>query len=137
MTTAIFTGSFNPFTAGHENIIRRAAAIFDKLYVVVMINPEKSQKIFIEERADIIRQKIKDIDNVVAASYNGFAVDFAKSVNADYIIRGLRNSRDYVYEQEMSAYNLLHGGINTLYLLADDNLKTVCSSKITDGLNIK
>jgi pantetheine-phosphate adenylyltransferase len=127
---AVFTGSFNPLTEGHLHVIKRAAKMFDTLYVAVLINPDKVIVASLEEREELIRKKTKDIDNVVATSYNGYAVDLCKKLGVDYIVRGIRDVTDYNYEREMAQYNFAHSGINTVYLIADAGLKTISSTKV-------
>lgn len=128
MKTAVFTGTFDPFTEGHLDIARRAAKLFDKLYVVVFVNPDKKPMFSEAERVEKIRQMTKDIDNVEVSSYNRYVVEFCAEFGAGYIVRGLRNQADYVYESKMAEYNFSHGGFETIYFVAADEFKDVSST---------
>ena len=129
MKTAVFTGTFDPFTEGHLDVARRAAKIFDKLYVVVFVNHDKTPMFSVGERMEKIRQMTKDIDNVEVSSYNKYVVEFCAEFGVDYIVRGIRSDSDYVYESEMAAYNFSHGGYETVYFAAPESLREVSSTK--------
>ena len=105
MTTAIYPGSFDPVTYGHLDIIRRAARISDRLVVGVLVNSEKVPMFTEEERVEMIRECVKDIPNVEVMSFSGLTVDFAKSLNASFLVRGLRAVTDFEYELQLSQIN--------------------------------
>ena len=98
MKIAIIPGSFDPVTLGHVDIIRRAAAIFDKVYPVVMLNAEKKGMFDGEERLAVLRCACKDIENADCRLFSGLTSDFADSVGARFLVRGARNATDFDYE---------------------------------------
>jgi len=116
---AVYPGSFDPVTIGHEDIIRRAAAIFDKVCVVVMINPHKTPVFTASERVDMIRRTVGDLPNVEVESSDGLLTTFAEEKGAGVIVKGLRAVSDYEYEFQMALVNRrLSPGIETVFLPA-------------------
>lgn len=115
--TAIYPGSFDPITLGHLDIIHRAAKLFAKLIVVVMVNPKKQCSFSPEERVDLIKQCIKDLPNVEVEFSDGLLADYAKEKNACAIIKGLRALSDFEYEFQMALTNSkLNPDVETLFL---------------------
>lgn len=130
--TAIYAGSFDPFTNGHLNVLGHAADIFDKVYLAVMQNPNKKRFIPSHVAADLIRKSITDrysnVEVVVAES--SLIYKEAKRLNCDYIVRGVRNNGlDYSYEENLAEFNKDVGNINTIFIRADVN-KNVSSTMI-------
>ena len=120
MATAIFPGSFDPFTAGHEAILRRVLPLFDRVYVAVGVNSDKQYMFSVAERLDIIRRTLADCPTAEAVSYTGMTVDLCHQLGAGAIIRGIRTAKDFEYEQTIAAVNRLQDpSIETLLLLAD------------------
>lgn len=120
MATAIFPGSFDPFTAGHEAILRRVLPLFDRVYVAVGVNSDKQYMFSVGERLDIIRRTLADCPTAEAVSYTGMTVDLCHQLGAGAIIRGIRTAKDFEYEQTIAAVNRLQDpSIETLLLLAD------------------
>lgn len=105
MAVAVYPGSFDPITYGHLDIIRRASCISDKLYVAVLNNAAKTPFFSVEERVAMIKEAVKDIPNVEVCSFSGLTVDFAHSVNATILVRGLRAVTDFEYELQISQTN--------------------------------
>lgn len=105
MRYAVYPASFDPFTNGHLDIAQRAAPLFDKLFVAVYDTPSKNITFNTEERLDIVRKAIKDIPNAEAVVFTGLIVDFARSVNAIAIVRGLRAIADFEWEFQMAMMN--------------------------------
>ena len=133
MKIAIYPGSFDPITSGHLNIIRRAAKIFDKLIVCVMVNSGKNPLFSREERVELIRLSVGDIPNVEIRSFNGLLVEFAAQCDAHVIIRGLRAITDFEYELQMAQTNrVLNHNIDTLFLTADLKYSYVSSSTVKE-----
>jgi len=102
---AVCPGSFDPITNGHVDIIKRGARIFDKIYVCVLNNSAKKALFSVEERLELIKDATKEIGNVHVDAYNGLLVDYAKKVNAQVILRGLRAVSDFEYEMRITAMN--------------------------------
>ncbi len=120
MATAIFPGSFDPFTAGHEAILRRVLPLFDRVYVAVGVNSDKQYMFSVAERLDIIRRTLADCPTAEAVSYTGMTIDLCHQLGAGAIIRGIRTAKDFEYEQTIAAVNRLQDpSIETLLLLAD------------------
>ena len=103
--TAIITGSFDPITSGHMDLIRRSSALFDRVYVVILANTEKNTGLFTaDERLEMARLALEaeNLKNVTAEVYPGLTSDFAEKVHAGYIVRGARSGADFDYEYELS-----------------------------------
>jgi len=134
MRIAIYPGSFDPITNGHVDIIKRGSKLFDKLYIVLSQNISKQSLFTLEERINFTQQAIADIPNVeVIVSENKLTVDFAKSLNASVILRGLRAATDFEYEFTMSMTNSkLNPDIETVFLTADNEHMYLSSSMIKE-----
>ena len=135
--TAIYPGSFDPFTNGHLNVLSHAADIFDKVYVVVMKHPTKKRLIDIQTAEHLIRESIPNyFSNVEVMSSNSELIyKEAKLLGCDYIVRGIRNNGfDYTYEENLAEFNKDVGNINTIFIRADVN-KNVSSTMIKTLLN--
>ena len=107
--TAIYPGSFDPFTNGHLDIVRKAAEIFDKVYVVIGVNAEKSRSFAAEPMAEAIRRTLalQGITNCEVVIWKGLVAECARLRGTEYMIRGLRNNMDYNYEENVAAVNKL------------------------------
>ena len=129
MPICVYPGSFDPVTMGHLNINERASKIFDKVYVLVSINPNKQYLFNTEEKLDLLKRSIH-LGNVEIAATDGLITDFAKKVGATVILRGLRNPNDYQNELERSYFNhSIDPSIETLLMYSDrDNLFTSSTS---------
>lgn len=134
MKTAIYPGSFDPITNGHLDMIKRGAKLFDKLYIVLGKNVSKESLFTLEERIGFVRRAIADLDHVdVMVSENQLTVDFAKSVNAAVILRGLRAATDFEYEFAMAMMNTkLNAEIETVFLTADNEHMYLSSSMVKE-----
>ena len=120
MATALFPGSFDPFTAGHEAIARRIAPLFDRLVVAVGVNSDKQCMFSPEERVERIRQTLADMPQVEVLSYSGMTVDLCHQVGAQCIVRGIRTAADFEYEQLVASVNREQDPtIETLLVMAD------------------
>lgn len=120
MKTAVFPGSFDPITSGHEAIVRRALLLFDKIYIAVGVNSEKHYMFGLEDRVQKIRQMFADTNAVEVVTYSDMTVDLCRRMNARFILRGIRNAEDLAYEQTIAAVNqTLAPEIETVILLAD------------------
>jgi pantetheine-phosphate adenylyltransferase len=115
---AIFPGSFDPFTIGHESIVRRAIPMFDKIVIMIGYNANKKSFFPIEKRLKWIKQVFKDEEKIEVETYGGLTVDFCKETGARYILRGLRTSSDFEYERAIAQMNKkMHPEIETVFLL--------------------
>ena len=115
---AIFPGSFDPFTIGHESVVRRALPMFDKVIIMIGFNSNKKSFFPLEKRLKWIEQVFEDQPKVEVRTHEGLTVDFARSVNANYILRGLRTSADFEYERAIAQMNKkLYSQIETVFLL--------------------
>ncbi len=117
MTTAICPGSFDPVTYGHVDIIKRAAGMFDKVIVAVLVNVQKKPWFTIEERTNLLKKAMAGIENVEIVGFDGLLVDFAATNNANVIVKGLRAISDFEYEFQMAlTNNKLNQDIETVFL---------------------
>ncbi|KRM02255.1 pantetheine-phosphate adenylyltransferase [Lactobacillus kitasatonis] len=134
MTIALFPGSFDPITNGHVETAKKAAQIFDKVYVVAMTNTSKHYLFTAEQRADFIRDALKDIPNIeVLEKPDMITVNLAHELHAKAIVRGVRNSADFRYEQEIAGINKrLAPDINTILLFSSPENSFVASSMIKE-----
>ena len=107
--TAIYPGSFDPFTNGHLDIVRKASEIFDKVYVVIGVNAEKRRSFPADRIAEAITETIaqQGIQNCEVVIWSGLVAEYARKMGTDYMIRGLRNNMDYNYEENVAAVNKL------------------------------
>ena len=134
MTIALFPGSFDPITNGHVETAKKAAQIFDKVYVVAMTNTSKHYLFTAEQRADFIRDALKDVPNIeVLEKPDMITVNLAHELHAKAIVRGVRNSADSRYEQEIAGINKrLAPDINTILLFSSPENSFVASSMIKE-----
>ena len=133
MKTGVFVGSFNPFTIGHDSIVRRVLPLFDRLVIgVVGDNVHKPDMPVAVERMEAIRRLYGDEDRIEVKSYHGLAMDFAKAEGAQYIIKGVRSVSDFEYEQWQADFNRRLGGIETILLYTEPELSSVSSSALRE-----
>ena len=133
MKIAVFPGSFDPITRGHESILRRAIPLFDKIIVAVGVNSDKSGYFPVEKRLEWLNQTFSDLPQVSVESYNGLTVDFCKKVKASYILRGLRTSADFEFERGVAQVNLkLESDVETVFMLALPEYVMVTSSIVRE-----
>ncbi len=131
MKLAICPGSFDPVTNGHLNIITRAAAMFDKVIVVVMVNGNKQPLFSSEERVDLLRRATADLPNVEIDSFGGLLADYARLHNADAIVKGLRALSDFEYEFQMALTNRkLNPTVETVFLTTNAEFMYLSSSLV-------
>ena len=135
MRIAIFPGSFDPITIGHQDIIERALPLFDKIIVAIGINSSKKYHFSLEQRTDFINLTFNNNSKVEVTTYTGLTIDFCKSVGANYILRGIRNSADFLYENSIAQMNkAMDKDIETIYLSTIPALSAINSSIIRDIL---
>ena len=136
MKTCMLTGSFDPFTVGHFDLVRRVVGVFDKVYVAILVNPLKKSTFSVDQRLRFIHAVLDGYDNVRVISYAGMTYDLARELNVDYLVRGIRAESDFRYEQEMAEYNLQEGGVDTICLMTNE-LKDVSSGEVRRRLAAK
>ncbi|NED70478.1 pantetheine-phosphate adenylyltransferase, partial [Streptomyces sp. SID10244] len=119
MTSAVFPGSFDPFTVGHRYIVERAAARFDSLVVTVVVNPNKQGMFGVDERIALIREDCADLPNVRVDRWTGLLVDYTRNEGIDTIVKGLRSGTDFDYEVPMAQMNRDLTDVETMFLLTD------------------
>ena len=133
MRIAVFPGSFDPLTKGHEEIIRKAIPLFDKIYVAIGENAQKKSCFPLEQRLQWIRQAFADESCVEAAVYEELTIDFCRKVNARFILRGLRNAQDLQYEKDIAEANRhLAPDVETVFLLSTSAMAHVSSSLVRE-----
>ena len=131
--TALFPGSFDPITVGHESVIRRALPMFDKIIVGVGINSEKSAMLSSEKRVELIKKVVADEPKVEVVTYSGLTVDFCKAHDISFILRGLRTSADFEFERSIGHANqLLDKNIETIFMLTLPEHTFISSSIVRD-----
>ncbi len=133
MKIAVFPGSFDPITIGHQNIIERALPLFDKIIVAIGINSAKKYHFSLEDRKAFVTQTFSKYPNIEIKLYEGLTVDFCKKVGAKYILRGLRNSTDFNYETPIAQMNKsLNDSIETIYMPCIPEYTAINSTIVRD-----
>lgn len=130
---AVCPGSFDPITYGHLDIIRRGAKVFDMVYVSVMNNSAKNPLFSVEERINLINEVTKDLPNVKVDEHSGLLINYAKAVNANAIIRGLRAVSDFEYEMQITSMNrVLNDEIETFFIMTNNQYSFLSSSIVKE-----
>jgi pantetheine-phosphate adenylyltransferase len=132
MKRGLFPGSFDPFTKGHEVVITKALSLFDEIVIGVGINNTKNYLFDTEKRLNHIRALFKDEPKVRVEAYNKLTVDFCKDIDAQFIIRGLRDSKDYEYERSIAHMNKSISNIETVIFLTDPEFSAISSTIIRE-----
>jgi pantetheine-phosphate adenylyltransferase len=133
LRTGIIVGSFDPFTIGHDSIVRRALPLFDRLVIgVVGDNVHKPNMRPAEERMQAILDLYADESRIEVKTFHGLAMDFAKAENAQFIVKGVRNTSDFEYEQWQADFNRKLGGIETILLYTEPELASISSSALRE-----
>jgi pantetheine-phosphate adenylyltransferase len=131
--TAVYAGSFDPITRGHEDLIKRSLQFVDRIVVAVATNVSKQPLFTLEERVAFIRSSVGDDDRVDVRQFNGLLVDFARSVSASLIIRGLRAVSDFEYEYQMALMNRhLAPGLETVFMVPSLDTTYISSSLVRE-----
>ncbi len=134
MKTALFPGTFDPFTLGHASIVRRGLTLFDRIVIAIGINNEKQTYYTIEKRLQQIRSCYSNEPRVEVCSYQGLTAECAKINNASHILRGVRSLTDFEYERLLSDVNLKIAGMETVCLFTEPELASLQSSVVRDLL---
>lgn len=133
MKIAIYPGSFDPITKGHLDVLKTGAEIFDKVIIAVLRNSSKKPFLTVEERVELIKESVVELENVEVDAFDGLTVEYAKSKNARIILRGLRAVSDFEYEMQLSQTNsALAENIKTIFLTTRPKYNFISSSTVKD-----
>lgn len=132
MKKAVFPGSFDPITLGHVDIISRSLPLFDEIVIAIGINAKKNYMFSVEERKKFIQNAFFAEQKITVETYTGLTVDYCKSINADFILRGLRNPADFEFEKAIAQTNRKLSGIETVFLLTSAETSYISSSIVRD-----
>lgn len=132
MNRAIFPGSFDPITLGHEDIIQRGISLFDEVVIAIGINAEKKYMFSLEERKRFIEETFKDEPKIKVITYEGLTIDICKKIDANFILRGLRNPADFEFEKAIAHTNRRMSKIETVFLLTAARTSYISSSIVRD-----
>ena len=133
-TKALYTGSFDPLTNGHFNIIERAAKLYDELTIGIIVNPSKRSMFSLEERVDMIRETVRGLDNVKVDCFSGLLADYVNENGFNGVVRGLRAAMDFEYEIQMAHMNarLFNETVETVFLMTDPKYSFISSSMMKE-----
>ena len=132
MKRALFPGSFDPITLGHYDIIKRALDLFDEIVVAIGVNSDKNYMFTVEQRKEFIEKAFADEPKVKVTTYQGLTVDFCKEIEAQFILRGLRNPADFEFEKAIAHTNRKLSQIETVFLLTAARTSFISSSIVRD-----
>lgn len=132
MKKAIFPGSFDPITLGHFDIIKRSVSLFDEIVIAIGINSEKKYMFSLEERKRFIEETFQDYPSISVISYEGLTIDLCKKLEANFILRGLRNPADFEFEKAIAHTNRRLAKIETVFLLTAAKTSYISSSIVRD-----
>lgn len=133
-TKALYTGSFDPLTNGHYNIIERAAKLYDELTVGIIVNPSKKSMFTLEERELMIRETLKGLPNVKVGNFSGLLADYVNDNDFNVVVRGLRAAMDFEYEIQMAQMNdrLFNEKVETVFLMTAPEYSFISSSMMKE-----
>ncbi|QIE60881.1 pantetheine-phosphate adenylyltransferase [Rasiella rasia] len=132
MRRAVFPGSFDPITIGHVDIVKRALPLFDEIIIAIGSNADKKYMWSLEERIQRITDAFPQHPNIKVMSYKGLTADFCKEMEAQYILRGLRNTIDFSYEQTIAQANEKVNGVASVFLICSPEYSHISSSIVRD-----
>lgn len=135
MNKGLFVGSFDPFTIGHDSIVRRALPLFAHIIIGVGVNERKKCMLDAEERVKRIKRLYADEPKIEVRAYSDLTIDFARREQATYIIKGVRSVKDFEYEREQADVNRLLSGVETIFLYAEPQLSSISSSMVRELLH--
>lgn len=133
-TKALYTGSFDPLTNGHYNIIERAAKLYDELTVGIIVNPSKKSMFTLDERENMIRETLKGLPNVRVENFSGLLADYVNNNDFNVVVRGLRAAMDFEYEIQMAQMNdrLFNEKVETVFLMTAPEYSFISSSMMKE-----
>jgi pantetheine-phosphate adenylyltransferase len=132
MRKAIFPGSFDPITLGHQDIINRALPLFDEIVIAIGVNADKKYMFSLEERKRFIEETFKNESKISVITYEGLTIDLCHKINANFILRGLRNPADFEFEKAIAHTNRRLSKIETVFLLTAAKTSYISSSIVRD-----
>ncbi len=136
MKTALFAGSFDPFTKGHKDIVDRALnSIADEVVIAIGVNYNKKYMFSLDERIAAIKDIYINVPRVRVESYEGLTTDYARKINADFLLRGVRSVKDYEFERDIAEVNKKLTGIETVLMLTSPELSCISSSVVRELLS--
>jgi pantetheine-phosphate adenylyltransferase len=132
-TSALYPGTFDPITNGHQDLIRRAASIFERVVVAIAANPSKAPLFSLEERVGLAREVLSDIPNVEVRGYSGLTVKFAEEHGLDVMVRGLRAVSDFEFEFQLATMSRqIAGHVETVFLTPTEQFSFISSSMVRE-----
>lgn len=131
----ILPGSYDPVTLGHLDVIKRAAAIYDEVYAVIFVNPDKSYLFSLEDRVKMLILATEDLDNVMVSCSDGLVIDYMREHGIEKIIKGYRNQGDLDYERRQAEYNRKFGGFETELWQAEENMRSISSTRAREVIS--
>ena len=137
MKRAVFPGSFDPITLGHCDIVKRGINLFDEIIIAIGENSTKKYMFSLEERKSFIEKTFEGNSKIKVMTYSGLTTDFCKEINADFILRGLRNPADFEFEKAIAHTNRKIGQIETVFLLTSVETSFISSSIVREIINFK
>ena len=132
MKTGVFLGSFDPFTIGHDHIVKRALPLFDRIIIGIGVNERKQYMQSAEIRKQKIQKLYKNEKKITVKTYSDLTIDFAHREMADYIIKGVRSVKDFEYEREQADVNRRLGNVDTLFFFAEPGMESISSSLVRE-----
>ena len=132
MKRAIFPGSFDPITLGHIDVINRALSLFDEIIIAIGVNADKKYMFTLEDRKKQIEDTFINQPKIKVKTYTGLTVDFCKAEDSGFILRGLRNSSDFTYEQSIAQTNSSMSTIESIFIMCSPSLSNISSSIVRD-----
>lgn len=132
MKKAVFPGSFDPFTLGHFDIVSRAIPLFDEVVIAIGINAEKQYMFSLEERLSFIKDTFRDNPKIKVETYQGLTATYCNKIGAKFILRGLRNTTDYNFEQSIAQTNLKIAEVESIFLVSTPEVSNISSTIVRD-----
>lgn len=132
MRRAVFPGTFDPITLGHLDIINRALPLFDEIIIAIGVNADKKTMFTLEERLKFIEDIFKDEEKVIVESYSGLTAKYCIEKDAQFIVRGLRNTTDLNYEQPIAQTNYQMTNVETIFLICSPEVSNISSTIVRD-----
>ena len=137
MKKAVFPGSFDPLTLGHCDIIKKSLNLFDEIVLAIGVNSNKENMFSIDQRKKFINDEFTNQEKIKISTYEGLTVDFCKTINADFIVRGLRNPADFEFEKTIAQTNKKLTGIETVFFLTSPETAYISSSIVREIITNK